>query len=103
VLIVRTITDLRLAGLELEDAIQRGSIRCLRPILIDAMVAILGLVPASLATGLGSDVQRPLATVIVWVLFSTTVMTLLLIPVLYRLIVPRLPAPAADEEKWPAI
>lgn len=91
VLIVRTITDLRLRGEALEEAIRQGAVRCLRPILIASLVAILGLVPASLATGLGSDVQRPLATVIVWGLFSATVMTLLLVPVLYRLFVPRLP------------
>jgi cobalt-zinc-cadmium resistance protein CzcA len=91
VLIVRTITDLRLKGKLLEEAILGGAVRCLRPILIASLVAILGLVPASLATGLGSDVQRPLATVIVWGLFSATVMTLLLVPVLYRLFAPRLP------------
>ena len=45
--------------------------------------AILGLLPASLATGLGSDVQRPLATVIVWGLFSSTILTLFVVPVLY--------------------
>jgi cobalt-zinc-cadmium resistance protein CzcA len=88
VLIVRTITDLRLQGEPLEEAIRLGAVRCLRPILIASLVAILGLVPASLATGLGSDVQRPLATVIVWGLFSATLMTLLLVPVLYRLFVP---------------
>jgi cobalt-zinc-cadmium resistance protein CzcA len=60
-------------------------------------VAILGLVPASLATGLGSDVQRPLATVIVWGLFSATVMTILLIPVLYRLFEPKIELPSAEE------
>ncbi len=100
VLIVRTITDLRLAGVPLEESITRGAVRCLRPILIASLVAILGLVPASLATGLGSDVQRPLATVIVWGLFSATVMTLLLVPVLYRLFVPRLPTPTPGDEQF---
>jgi cobalt-zinc-cadmium resistance protein CzcA len=93
VLIVRTITVLRQSGEPLEDAIRVGAVRCLRPILIAALVAILGLVPASLATGLGSDVQRPLATVIVWGLFSATLMTLILVPVLYCLFKPRLPRP----------
>ncbi len=88
VLMVRTITDLRLAGTAMDAAIVQGSVRCIRPILIASLVAILGLVPASLATGLGSDVQRPLATVIVWGLFSATVMTILLVPVLYRLFNP---------------
>ncbi|SMF95424.1 cobalt-zinc-cadmium resistance protein CzcA [Methylomagnum ishizawai] len=103
VLIVRTITDLRLQGTALEESILRGSVRCLRPILIASLVAILGLVPASLATGLGSDVQRPLATVIVWGLFSATVMTLLLVPVLYRLFVPRLPVADNGRGEWEGI
>ena len=60
----------------------------LRPILMTAIVAILGLLPASLATGLGSDVQRPLATVIVWGLCSSTILTLFVVPVLYYLFAP---------------
>jgi heavy metal efflux system protein len=56
------------------------------------------LVPASLATGLGSDVQRPLATVIVWGLFSATIMTVLLIPVLYRLFNPSIKLSAEEQE-----
>ncbi|MGH8550376.1 MAG: efflux RND transporter permease subunit [Methylococcales bacterium] len=103
VLIVRTITDLRLRGEPLEDAIQQGAVRCLRPILIASLVAILGLVPASLATGLGSDVQRPLATVIVWALSSATVMTLQLIPLLYHLFIPHLPAPETGQNEWSGI
>ena len=97
VLMLRTITALRLAGTALEPAIVEAAARRLRPILITALVAIFGLVPASLATGLGSDVQRPLATVIVWGLFSTTVMTVLLVPVLYRLFSPALPKARTDE------
>lgn len=98
VLIVRTITDLRLAGMPMEEAIVQGSMRCIRPILVASLVAILGLVPASLATGLGSDVQRPLATVIVWGLFSATLMTVLLIPVLYRLFNPAVNRPIAEDD-----
>ncbi|WXH28666.1 hypothetical protein WA016_02612 [Myxococcus stipitatus] len=60
------------------------------------MVAIQGLLPASLATGLGSDVQRPLATVIVWGLFSSTLLALFVVRVVYRLLVPPLP------ERYPA-
>jgi cobalt-zinc-cadmium resistance protein CzcA len=99
VLIVRTITELRLAGIALEQAIVEGAVRCVRPILVASLVAILGLVPASLATGLGSDVQRPLATVIVWGLFSATVMTVLLVPVLYRLFAPRVALPSLDDQE----
>jgi heavy metal efflux system protein len=98
VLIVRTITTLRSQGVILEQAITQGAVRCLRPILMASLVAILGLLPASLATGLGSDVQRPLATVIVWGLFSSTVLTLFVVPVFYRIFVPVLPVPATEEE-----
>jgi cobalt-zinc-cadmium resistance protein CzcA len=98
VLLVRTITALRLQGIALDEAILQGAERCLRPILIASLVAILGLVPASLATGLGSDVQRPLATVIVWGLFSATLLTLFIVPVFYRLFVPALLAPETEEE-----
>ena len=97
VLMVRTITTLRVQGADLEKAIVLGAVLCLRPIMIASLVAILGLLPASLATGLGSDVQRPLATVIVWGLFSATVLTLFLVPVFYRIFVPALPATEAEE------
>jgi heavy metal efflux system protein len=98
VLMVRWITTLRMQGRDLEEAIVRGALERLRPILMTAIVAILGLLPASLATGLGSDVQRPLATVIVWGLFSSTTLTLFVVPVFYRIFVPALPAPETEEE-----
>jgi cobalt-zinc-cadmium resistance protein CzcA len=88
VLLVRAITALRQAGMPIRPAIIHGALICLRPILLASLVAILGLLPASLATGLGSDVQRPLATVIVWGLFSATVLTLFVVPVLYDLFAP---------------
>jgi cobalt-zinc-cadmium resistance protein CzcA len=74
----------------LEEAIVTGAQQRLRPILMTAIVAIFGLLPASLATGLGSDVQRPLATVIVWGLFSAMILTLFVLPVLYYLMPPRI-------------
>jgi cobalt-zinc-cadmium resistance protein CzcA len=91
VLMVRSITALRQEGMGLRAAILQGSQDCLRPILLAALVAILGLLPASLATGLGSDVQRPLATVIVWGLFSSTLLTLFVVPVLYFAFAPAVP------------
>jgi cobalt-zinc-cadmium resistance protein CzcA len=91
VLMVRGITVMRQHGQQLSQAIVNGALQRLRPILVTAIVAIFGLLPASMATGLGSDVQRPLATVIVWGLFSSTVLTLFVLPVLYRLFPPRLP------------
>src|SRR5262249_28467901 len=98
VLMVRWITTLRVQGVALDEAIVRGALERLRPILMTAIVAILGLLPASLATGLGSDVQRPLATVIVWGLFSSTTLTLFVVPVFYRIFVPALPAAETEEE-----
>lgn len=86
VLMVRGITALREEGLSVRAAIIEGGAVRLRPILMTAIVAIFGLLPASLATGLGSDVQRPLATVIVWGLFSSTVLTLFVVPVMYLLV-----------------
>jgi cobalt-zinc-cadmium resistance protein CzcA len=91
VLMVRWITTLRVQGKALEEAIVQGALERLRPILMTSIVAIFGLLPASLATGLGSDVQRPLATVIVWGLFSSTTLTLFVVPVFYRILVPGLP------------
>ena len=88
VLMVRGINVLRESGMELLQAILNGAQQRLRPILMTAIVAIFGLLPASLATGLGSDVQRPLATVIVWGLFSAMVLTLFVLPVLYFLVPP---------------
>jgi cobalt-zinc-cadmium resistance protein CzcA len=95
VLMVRSITALRQRGMDKRSAILQGALDCLRPILLASLVAILGLLPASLATGLGSDVQRPLATVIVWGLFSSTILTLFVVPVLYDLFSPHVP-PADD-------
>jgi cobalt-zinc-cadmium resistance protein CzcA len=101
VLMVRWITELRMKGLEIEEAIIEGALNRLRPILMASMVAILGLLPASIATGLGSDVQRPMATVIVWGLFSSTILTLFVVPVLYRIVAPGLPRPEEPDDAPP--
>src|SRR5205823_4970698 len=98
VLMVRWITTLRSQGLSMDEAIVRGALERLRPILMTAIVAIFGLLPASLATGLGSDVQRPLATVIVWGLLSSTVLTLFVVPVLYRVFAPGIAPVEAGQE-----
>lgn len=97
VLMVRGINAFREKGATLDEAIIHGRIERLRPILMTSTVAILGLLPASLATGLGSDVQRPLATVIIWGLSSSTLLTLFVVPVFYRIFVPPLPSPQPDE------
>ena len=88
VVMVQWITAMRRNGLSIDEAIVQGTLGRLRPILTTSLVAILGLLPASVAIGLGSDVQRPLATVIVWGLVSSTVLTLFIVPVIYRLAAP---------------
>lgn len=77
-------------GRRLRDAVLKGARSRMRPVLMTATVAALGLTPAMLATGLGSDVQRPLATVVVGGLLSATVLTLLLLPALYYLLEARM-------------
>jgi cobalt-zinc-cadmium resistance protein CzcA len=90
VLMVRSIAESQSNGQPLQDAIILGSRNCLRPILLASLVAVLGLLPASLAQGLGSDIQRPLATVIVYGLTSAALLTLFVVPVLYHLVQPKI-------------
>ena len=82
--LVSYINKLRQEGAATEEAIMIGCERRLRPVLMTAMVAILGLVPLLFATGPGSEVQRPLAAVVIGGLFTSTLMTLLVLPTLYR-------------------
>lgn len=86
VIMISHINVLRRDGLSLIKAVKDGARHRFRPILMTATVAILGLLPASLATGIGSDVQRPLATVIVYGLMFSTIITLFALPVFYYLI-----------------
>lgn len=68
----------------MRDAVRRGAELRLRPVLMTATVAILGLVPMLVSTGVGAETQRPLATVVVGGLFTSTALTLLLLPLLYE-------------------
>lgn len=86
VIMVSHINDLRRSGETLLEAVTDGARHRFRPVLMTAIVAILGLFPASMATGIGSDVQRPLATVIVYGLMFSTVVTLFALPTLYYLV-----------------
>ncbi|MBA2515281.1 MAG: CusA/CzcA family heavy metal efflux RND transporter, partial [Solirubrobacterales bacterium] len=79
------INKLREDGRPLEEAILHGAVARLRPVLMTALVASLGFLPMALATGRGAEVQRPLATVVAGGILSSTALTLLLLPVLYRL------------------
>lgn len=83
VVIFNGLSLLATRGVSLKDAVLNGARERLRPVLMTATVAAVGLTPAALAYGLGSDVQRPLATVVVGGLISATALTLLLLPALY--------------------
>jgi cobalt-zinc-cadmium resistance protein CzcA len=78
------IRNLREGGMSLDDAIFQGALTRLRPVLMTALVASLGFVPMAIATGTGAEVQRPLATVVIGGILSSTALTLLVLPVLYR-------------------
>lgn len=86
VIMISHINNLRSRGRELKDAVITGTKHRFRPILMTATVAVLGLLPASLSTGIGSDVQRPLATVIVYGLLFATIITLFVLPPLYYMV-----------------
>jgi cobalt-zinc-cadmium resistance protein CzcA len=79
------IRDLREQGLSLYEAITTGAMIRLRPVLMTAMVASLGFVPMALAHGTGAEVQKPLATVVIGGIISSTALTLIVLPVLYRI------------------
>ena len=79
------INKLREDGQPLSDAVLNGAVARLRPVLMTALVASLGFLPMALATGRGAEVQRPLATVVAGGILSSTALTLLVLPVLYRM------------------
>ena len=79
------IRSLREEGQALDPAIHEGALTRLRPVLMTALVASLGFVPMAIATGTGAEVQRPLATVVIGGILSSTILTLLVLPLLYRL------------------
>lgn len=90
VLMISHFNDLRNKGMDLYETVLNGAIHRFRPILMTATTTIIGLLPASMATGIGSDVQRPLATVIVYGLMFSTLLTLFILPSFYYMI----------EKKW---
>jgi cobalt-zinc-cadmium resistance protein CzcA len=84
VVMVSYFTELRSKGLSVDDAVRQGAELRLRPVLMTALVASLGFVPMALATSAGAEVQRPLATVVIGGLVTSTALTLLVLPTLYR-------------------
>jgi cobalt-zinc-cadmium resistance protein CzcA len=83
--IITFIEKLRRQGLALTEAVRQGALTRLRPVLMTALVASLGFVPMAIATGAGAEVQRPLATVVIGGVISSTILTLLVLPALYVL------------------
>jgi len=83
---VSFIRDLRKSGMGLDESIIEGAMTRLRPVLMTALVAGLGFVPMAFNSGIGSEVQRPLATVVIGGILSSTLLTLLVLPGLYRLL-----------------
>ncbi len=101
---VSFINSLYFQGAPRDEAIVRGSLTRLRPVMMTAVVAALGFVPMALATGTGAEVQRPLAVVVIGGIVSSTVLTLFVLPALYRLVMrDRAPGKAAGEESLPAL
>ena len=94
---VSTIKQLQARGVGLGDAIEQSALTRLRPVLMTALVAALGFVPMALNTGVGAEVQSPLATVVVGGVISDNILTLLVLPALYRIF-----GPKTDERKLQA-
>jgi len=86
VVMLTFIRALRAEGKPLEEAIREGALTRLRPVLMTALVASLGFIPMAFNVGAGAEVQRPLATVVIGGIISSTLLTLLVLPALYRLI-----------------
>jgi heavy metal efflux system protein len=85
IVLVSFIRNLLHEGRPLDEAIVTGALTRLRPVLMTALVASLGFVPMAFNTGVGAEVQRPLATVVIGGIVSSTLLTLLVLPALYRL------------------
>ncbi|MDD1528960.1 CusA/CzcA family heavy metal efflux RND transporter [Bradyrhizobium sp. WBOS7] len=83
--IIAFIQKLRTEGKPVVEAVREGALTRLRPVLMTALVASLGFVPMAIATGAGAEVQRPLATVVIGGIVSSTILTLLVLPALYTL------------------
>ena len=97
--IIAFIEKLRHEGKSVIEAVHEGAVTRLRPVLMTALVASLGFVPMAIATGAGAEVQRPLATVVIGGIISSTILTLLVLPALYVLFrKDSAPAPATAPE-----
>ncbi|TDF65359.1 efflux RND transporter permease subunit [Cupriavidus sp. L7L] len=96
VVLVSYIRSLRDSGLSLDEAVVQGATQRFRPVMMTATIAMLGLVPFLFSTGPGSEVQRPLAVVVIGGLITSTLLTLVMVPTLYRWFDDRKPDPTRD-------
>ena len=99
VVLVSFINELREQGLSLPDAVRRGCELRLRPVLMTAFTTILAIIPLLLSTGVGAETQRPLASVVIGGLFTSTLLTLVLLPVIYEWVESRTGQPVLQEAK----
>lgn len=86
VVMISFISSLRESGQSLDHAVREGALTRLRPVLMTALVASLGFIPMALNVGAGAEVQRPLATVVIGGIISSTILTLFVLPTLYRIV-----------------
>ena len=103
IVLVSCMNALRDEGATLDEAVLSGALLRLRPVLMTALVALLGLVPLAFAHGIGSEVQRPLAIVVIGGLVSSTLLTLIVLPILYRWIEGRAEPDSGSAGKQPGI
>jgi len=103
--LVSTVQQLREKGMGLADAVHSAAHRRLRPVLMTALVASIGFVPMALNTGIGAEVQRPLATVVIGGVISSTLLTLVVLPVIYLMFARRrvatTPSPTQETSTLP--
>jgi len=97
IVMISFINDRRAGGQALRHAVYEGAMLRLRPILMTGATTLLGLLPLLVATGLGAEVQRPLAAVVVGGLFTALVSTLVVLPVLYSWLIPSDEIPVTDD------
>lgn len=92
--LISTINQLQAEGLDTQTAIRRGAETRLRPVLMTALVAMLGFLPMALSTSAGAEVQKPLASVVIGGLLTSTLLTLVVLPVLYSWTTPPASGPS---------
>jgi cobalt-zinc-cadmium resistance protein CzcA len=94
---ITAINTLRQGGSGLRQGVLTGAGTRLKPVLMTAMVAALGFIPMALSRGAGSEIQRPLATVVIGGIITSTLLTLIVLPTVYEMIEERFKGPADDD------